>query len=153
MKIIVTFSGFQFYDSPIKSLPASYAPASIGDFNSMIVRLKGLCKRHHKKIHAHFNSMIVRLKVLRNEPCAPPRRRFQFYDSPIKSPKKKRKRRVVEGFNSMIVRLKVTYLLKRLITRVRFQFYDSPIKSPCGAWKQCDRSKFQFYDSPIKRMN
>ena len=33
-------NAFQFYDSPIKSLPASVCLSILYDFNSMIVRLK-----------------------------------------------------------------------------------------------------------------
>ena len=54
---------FQFYDSPIKSLPAPVCLSILYGFNSMIVRLKD---QHHILSPATSEW-------------------FQFYDSPIKS--------------------------------------------------------------------
>ena len=97
---------FQFYDSPIKSLPLFFAAANPASFNSMIVRLKA-----HKELCnliglQRFNSMIVRLKGI-SEAKSLKNVGFQFYDSPIKRHPCLQILFRFSSFNSMIVRLKV----------------------------------------------
>ena len=53
---------FQFYDSPIKSIPIRLLKHYFFRFNSMIVRLKVKLIPHNGKPFGGFNSMIVRLK-------------------------------------------------------------------------------------------
>ena len=73
--------------------------------------------------------MIVRLKDHDSPERTRAVRRFQFYDSPIKS---------LDG----------TGIQPR---RRWFQFYDSPIKSRVEQRHVAGILEFQFYDSPIKR--
>ena len=100
-------ASFQFYDSPIKSVPDNIKDTIRKRFNSMIVRLKDteayirtVCKRS-------FNSMIVRLKEEKEASLLAITTRFQFYDSPIKS----------------------FFCHQSHLDDNAFQFYDSPIKS------------------------
>ena len=96
--------------------------------------------------------MIVRLKESPEWLCRTTTRRFQFYDSPIKSSNAICViQRLYTSFNSMIVRLKVDLCLAEDVTLKKFQFYDSPIKSGIDLTETQTCTWFQFYDSPIKR--
>ena len=98
---------FQFYDSPIKSTTRTTLSASVRRFNSMIVRLKVRYCEAVFYVHTRFNSMIVRLKVDVKGQKISIAHKFQFYDSPIKSPAwAVWCVQPAACFNSMIVRLK-----------------------------------------------
>ena len=57
--------------------------------------------------------MIVRLKVRTTSPTRVRTMRFQFYDSPIKSPSNPRRAaQLRKRFNSMIVRLKGLFQIR-----------------------------------------
>ena len=105
---------FQFYDSPIKR-KRSYmmykldecfnsmivrlkeslsfdSSINFSSFNSMIVRLKAYAKHIMEDSYGTgFNSMIVRLKEYEAARFERAVKRFQFYDSPIKSRSKRQK--------------------------------------------------------------
>ena len=75
---------------------------------------------------ANFNSTIVRLKVT-NVLKLWTIKKFQFYDSTIKSASMEFATEKYKDFNSTIVRLKATR--DQLMTSdILFQFYDSTIK-------------------------
>ena len=73
--------------------------------------------------------MIVRLKDYDSPEWTRAVRRFQFYDSPIKSNIRGESLTMLPGFNSMIVRLKASPRGSLGLPLLLFQFYDSPIKS------------------------
>ena len=74
--------------------------------------------------------MIVRLKVFFRELYKYTIKKFQFYDSPIKS---------------------LSNLYFKEVFFISFQFYDSPIKSLYNTMSmEIPYNMFQFYDSPIK---
>ena len=84
MRIIVTFSGFQFYDSTIKrnTIMQGAFPASLFQFyDSTIKRKMSNCNLNEAK-------------------------RFQFYDSTIKRRKRSIIRIKIWDFNSTIVQLR-----------------------------------------------
>ena len=72
----------------------------------MIVRLKGAKHIMEDSYGTGFNSMIVRLKALNLQVRKSHELKFQFYDSPIKSPLVVSQICCEISFNSMIVRLK-----------------------------------------------
>ena len=121
--------GFQFYDSPIKSIVWMMYKTDIREFqfyDSPIKRTRrcGTCPNL-----LSFNSMIVRLKVVL---ClvSPSPVVFQFYDSPIKRSSRNEIAVYSPNFNSMIVRLKEQEANINSGMVNEFQFYDSPIKRP-----------------------
>ena len=127
-EILANFSRFQFQNGTIKRRQKiKQSSCSMINFNSRMVRLKGVSRLECNSNYQYFNSRMVRLKgsvkASRNRFSL-----FQFQNCTIKRESKKMMLTRSLHFNSRMVRLKVSQKLIHWCPK-QFQFQNGTIKS------------------------